>query len=230
MNSTDELLKNCTASLALVCHEMKNTVNSIIGFSTMIASGTENPKLKQYNKHIIRQNELLLRTLNDLIEVSRLELDSIRIEARCFDFNGLLTDLYDIFSTKCPKKIKLSPVYFPREFYVISDRIRLRQVFINLMSNALKNTEQGEIAFGLSTREKSQIICFVSDTGKGIPIEQQNNIFSLFFKSDPTAQGIGLGLAIVKNIIKLMKGRVWLESSPGKGSVFYFSLPVKYSK
>ncbi|MRT91877.1 ATP-binding protein [Ancylomarina sp. 16SWW S1-10-2] len=219
-----------TAFLASMSHEIRTPLNAIVGFSTLIAEESEDLKLLDLSDTIHNQNDLLLQLIDDLIDFSKVEAGILDFDNKLFDINKIIIELSLIFNTKCHKDVELIAKSSFDSFIVSSDELRVRQIFSNLISNAIKFTRKGNISFGYEVVDNSEIRCFVRDTGIGVPIDKQNEIFERFTKLDAFSQGTGLGLSIVKNIVELMNGEIWLESEPGKGSCFYFKIPSLIQK
>ncbi len=146
----------------------------------------------------------------------------------------LFADLYALF-IEYQKRIgkqyiqfRLNDSCYPQATEIYTDKIKLKQIFINLISNAFKFTEEGEIEFGCKYDKNHSILYYVADTGIGIPIDRQKLIFERFVQLNQdlpyNAGGTGLGLSIVKGMLQLLGGKIYLESAPGKGSTFYFTL------
>ena len=214
-----------SAFLASMSHEIRTPLNAIVGFSTFIAEESDNLKFKELSNAIHNQNDLLLNLIDDLIDFSKVEAGILDFENNVFNMNEIINELSLIFNSKCHKNVELVAKCSFDSFFVSSDELRIRQIFSNLISNAIKFTSKGSITFGYEVIDKSEIRCFVRDTGIGVPLDKQNEIFERFTKLDTFSQGTGLGLPIVKNIVGLMDGEIWLESEPGKGACFNFRIP-----
>jgi PAS domain S-box-containing protein len=225
-----------TAFLANMSHEIRTPMNSIIGFSNLLTDeGVEEIKKTEYLHHIIKSSNALLSLIDDIIDISKIEAEQLTISKSKFKLNSAIRELFNSFSESNKNdKVKLKLVFPPdSDIYEIdSDPLRMRQVLTNLIGNALKFTEKGtvEVGYSIEGKGKDAIVRFyVSDTGIGIPRDMHKTVFERFRQVDETTSrkfgGTGLGLAISKRIVELLNGEIWVKSEPGKGSVFYFTLP-----
>lgn len=220
-----------TAFLQNISHEIRTPMNGIIGFSQLLNTGDlTDEQRREYISIITKSSDRLLSILNDVIEISLIESGKIKAKNEVFDLNELMNELYDIF--KCQLKpgidFRMSKGLNSGESYISGDRVKISQIIYNLLSNASKFTEKGTIHFGYGIKNK-QLEFFVSDTGIGIDLKLHKVIFERFNKEDRSPhkmyEGIGLGLAICRGNLNILGGKIWLESEPGAGSTFYFSLP-----
>lgn len=223
-----------TAFLANMSHEIRTPMNAILGFSSLLneSSISEEDK-KMFTKLIHKNGELLLKLINDIIDISKIESDQLSISKESF----LLADLLDEVNwhyrdvAASPEKNEVSFVlenHLPEHYRCHTDKLRLKQVLDNLISNAMKFTTSGTVS--LKVHKRGEWIHFqVQDTGIGIPQEDLKNIFQRFRQGNEHASkhygGTGLGLAIAQKIVHLMGGDIGVKSIPGKGSDFYFYIP-----
>jgi len=223
-----------TAFLANMSHEIRTPMNAIIGFSKLIALTESKVKHKNFSKIIIENGHFLLTLVNDLIDISMIDSKQIKIKKSNFEIYPLLQDLMCVFEAQRLQKKKTHIEFnlqIPEEgenVALVSDPIRLKQILINLLSNALKFTNSGTISLGFEVFEE-EIRFFVKDTGIGIPLKDQEYIFERFRQaSNNTVKhgGTGLGLTISKSLIQLLDGSIWFTSEPGKGCCFYIQLPT----
>ncbi|MCG8698455.1 MAG: response regulator [Bacteroidales bacterium] len=222
--------------LANMSHEIRTPLNAILGFSELFAKENLNDETKEiYRRYINRSSNLLLNLVNDIIDISKIEAGKINIEFKNESINDILDELYfsvqKYIEQKDKKSLKLllsNPVA-SQNLTLSLDANRFRQVFINLLTNAVKFTLNGEIVFGINKATKTDITFFVKDTGIGIPSEKLDTIFNKFNQVESNkvmhVESTGLGLYISKKLIDLMKGEIWVESGINEGTTFYFSIP-----
>lgn len=224
-----------SAFLANMSHEIRTPMNSIVGFSKLIAEpDSSKEEINEYIRIINANSEQLLSIINDILDISKIESGIIAIQREDVDINRLYRDLLSSFKPKVyEKKIKLvNEIVNPIAQPIISDYIKLRQILSNLIGNAIKFTHQGSVSFG-HIIENNKIIFFVKDTGIGIQEDYQDMIFERFRQVEDSLSknkgGTGLGLSISKKLVNVMGGKIWLESETGKGSEFYFSIPLEFA-
>ena len=223
--------------LANMSHEIRTPMNGIIGFSQLLK---ENKMTSLERKHYIdlicSRGYHLLQIINDIIDISKLEAGQLQIRKETININRLLQDLYYVFHTQMEQEkhteITLIIENYPGDIdiNITSDYTKLEQVLVNLINNALKFTDKGEVKYGYYLDDEF-VTFYVSDTGIGIPVELHRTIFDRFMKinkrREKIQEGTGLGLAISKGIINLLNGKIWVKSEPEKGSVFFFTVPYK---
>ena len=223
--------------LANMSHEIRTPMNSILGFSQILEMEAENPRIREQAKNIVGSGNQLMAMINDLLDLSKIEAGKMRLELEPMELQTLCQDVYAIFEHKAQQKglnlILEIDENLPRA--VLLDEIRMRQVLINLLGNAVKFTHQGSVALKVEGyfSEEGQItpgLRFkVIDTGIGIAVQDQGRIFEAFEQQSGqrTRQygGTGLGLAITRRLVTMMEGKITVESAPGKGSTFIVTLP-----
>ncbi|MGQ8336445.1 ATP-binding protein [Sunxiuqinia sp. A32] len=222
-----------SAFLANMSHEIRTPMNSILGFADLLKESTIEPVTqKRYLDIIMQSGDRLLGIINDLIDISIIEAGQINIKIKETDINQLLTDQVSAFSPEAKRKSISLITEIPNSsvpFRLNSDPIKLGQIITNLINNALKFTQSGSITVGYTFTSDKFIQFFVKDTGVGIPEELHEIIFDRFHKTDIVVdkiiEGTGLGLSISKAFIELLGGKIWVESTPEKGSCFYFTHP-----
>ena len=214
--------------LANMSHEIRTPLNAIVGFSNLLVGTDELPdEDKTEYIRIINDNcELLLKLINDILEISRIESGSMSFTFETCNLSDVVEDVYEMCRLQAPSGVEFIRNLPDRELIVETDAVRVKQVIVNFANNAFKFTSSGYIAVGVEANETEKEVCvYVEDTGKGIPEEQQRMIFERFYKVDEFAQGTGLGLSICQVIADKLKGRLTLRSEPGRGSRFGLVLP-----
>lgn len=214
-----------SAFLANMSHEIRTPLNAIVGFSKLVIDAECTNEKEQYAEIIERNSEILLNLFNDILDLSSLEADSLSFNIRPIKLIDICLQLEQQFCYKVKNGTKLILDDVDTELYVSGDWNRIIQIISNLLSNAAKFTPKGEIHFGY--REKEDFVEFyVKDSGIGIPAERVATIFQRFGKINDFVQGAGLGLTLCRMLVEKMGGRIWLRSQEGKGSRFYFTLPL----
>jgi len=221
-----------TSFLKNLSHEVRNPINTILGFSEILQNGTHNPEKVRQLTGIIGQSALHLMTvIDDIINMSSIETDTVKVNQKTCNINELMENISHQLQPQAKIKgieFRLSGKLTNEEALAITDPTKLTQVISNLMQNAIKFTREGHVELGCTLHD-SHFQFQVSDTGIGISEEDQSVIFEQFRQVDNEHTGgnagMGLGLAIAKSYVELLGGRIWLESTPGKGSTFFFSVP-----
>ena len=224
-----------TSFLTNMSHEVRTPMNAIIGFSTLLNDvDISKEESSEYVSLITSNASLLLKIIDNVIEVARLEAGEVVLERKKIGINQLLVDLLEEFESRDTHRpnvtVNISSAGSDEEYMLYNDPSRLMQMLNILISNALKFTEEGSVDFGYKLIEDKFIEFIVKDTGIGIPASQQVNIFERFRQADNSLTrkfgGTGLGLTIVKHLVDLMGGHIELESIEGSGSLFRILLPI----
>lgn len=214
-----------SAFLANMSHEIRTPLNAIVGFSSILAATEEENEKQKYVNIIENNNTLLLQLISDILDLSKIEAGTLEFAYTNIELNNVLKELEKTLSMKVDAdKVKLSFNQPLPELYIRTEKNRITQVLINLLTNAIKFTPEGSITFGYEHRGK-EVYFYVKDTGCGIPQEQKEHIFDRFIKLNAFAQGSGLGLSICQTIIKYLDGEMGVDSEEGKGSTFWFTIP-----
>lgn len=224
----EEANKMKTAFVSNMSHEIRTPLNAIVGFSSILASEVENnPNLKEYVEIISKNSDLLLRLINDILDISRLESGRVQFNFESCNIIPYFHSIVKTLEQNASPGVKLLFNTEIEEFTLTTDIVRLQQVIINLISNAIKFTKQGTIELAYQPDEAHNRILFsVTDTGCGIPEDKQKKIFDRFEKLDEFVQGTGLGLSICQLTIQKMGGSIWVDGSYKEGARFIFSHPL----
>ena len=235
---TEELTRIKAEFLTNMGHKLRTPLNSIIGFADLLAkSETTAEERKEFSQLIVSQSNYLLQLVNNILQISKLDRHTLSLNKETITLNNLLDELNKLYADKlgnlnkrhidliCKKPADIL------KFKLTTDALKFTQIFTNLLDNALKFTDSGQIKFGYYSHEKDELMCFVSDTGIGINPRDKRDLFDVFrqadLKSKRTYGDTGLGLAICKGNANLLGGDIWVESEPDKGTTFYFT--VKYN-
>ena len=225
-----------TAFLQNISHEIRTPMNSILGFIELIQDpDITGDERKEYIEIIEKSGNRMLTTINDIINISKIEAGIVSLNIQPIDMRGLIYEVAGTFRPEAEKKGILINTDLPsieQDTILNGDQEKIFAIFVNLVKNAIKYSTHGTITIGF-TIHKEQFRCFVKDNGIGISKEKQNLIFERFTRiesiSSKNIEGAGLGLSIVKGYLTLMGGEISLFSETGKGSTFTFTIPVKGS-
>lgn len=226
-----------TAFLHNISHEIRTPMNAIVGFSALLSEPDLSTEAQQsYIKIITDSSDQLLAIVNDIIEISNIEVGIVKTNIDEIDLNKLMMDIYKQFSQKAAERsieFKLNTSLPGKKAIIATDSVKLLKIISNLLSNALKFTKKGKILLGYTLRD-DLLEFYVSDTGIGIHEDQFEKIFERFYQVENSAsrayEGTGLGLSITKAYVELLGGKIWLTSVPENGTTFYFSLPYTQSQ
>lgn len=210
--------------LANMTHDIRTPLNAIVGFSDLLSIETD-PEIRRHYLDLIKtNNDFLVHLINDVLDLSKIEANMLTFDYTDTYLPEVITDLYHTLRFRTTGKVELILDEVP-DIRLHTDSKRLTQVLMNLLTNALKHTQEGSIRFGYRTENES-IRFYVSDTGEGIPEKEQEKIFSRFVQLKGHKQGIGLGLAICKGIVNQMGGDIRVSSRIKEGTTFEFRLPL----
>ena len=218
--------------LSSMSHELRTPLNAILGFSELLCDeryGSLNERQRRYIEHINTGGRHLLKLINEILDLSKIEAGRLELAIETVRADNALGEVISAMRPLADRKAQILSQHTEVGLNVRADATRLRQVLMNLVGNAIKFTPEGGRVELNARREKGQVRIEVRDTGQGIPFEEQNRIFEAFYrlqKPGEVAEGTGLGLAITRRIVELHGGQLGLDSQPGQGSCFYFSLPA----
>lgn len=215
-----------SAFLANMSHEIRTPLNAIVGFSSLLAETGDEDEKREYSKMVEENNDLLLQLISDILDLSKIEAGTFDFRCRQVDVNTLCTDLVRSMRMRTKPGVELLFEPALENLIIESDPNRLTQVLANFVNNAIKFTTTGSIRVGYELPDEGYVRIFVTDTGIGIEPEACERIFERFVKLNSFVQGTGLGLSISRSIIEQLGGEIGVESEPGKGAKFWFTLPV----
>jgi PAS domain S-box-containing protein len=226
-----------SAFLANMSHEIRTPMNGIMGFTQLLKNEMFSQKeQKDYLDIINLKSKQLLQIINNIIDISKIEANQINIKHQSFSVNQMLKELFEEYQIELKEwkkdhiQLNIPDENLYKDVLIKSDKSRLRQILSNLISNAIKYTEDGYIEIGY-TQEEKNVVFYVKDTGIGISQEKQEIIFQRFRQAEDYSTrkygGTGLGLSISKALVKLLGGKIWLKSEEHKGSCFSFNIPLE---
>ncbi|MBN1183080.1 MAG: hybrid sensor histidine kinase/response regulator [Bacteroidales bacterium] len=217
--------------LANLNHEIRTPMNGIIGFCELLTNSNLNEERRKYFVSIIKDNSYrLLNIVNSILDLSRLEAGMVAITRDNVDINILFDDIAIVGkSLLANKNVDFRVFTELDQCIIVSDRFHLNRILNLLLDNAIKFTEKGKIEIGYIT-DNSEIVFYVKDTGIGISSKTKKCIFECFYQQEYALireyDGLGVGLTIANHLVRLLGGKIWLKTQPGKGSTFFFSVPV----
>ena len=222
--------------LASMSHELRTPLHTVIGFSELLGEeleGTLNEKQKRFVEHIHRDSLHLLDLINDVLDLSKIESGRLNLRPEVFDLPAVLEESLGSIRPQATLKSQTIETDVVSPLPLEADRLRIKQVLVNLLSNAVKFTPEGGLIRVTARANGRKAVISVSDTGIGIPKSEHESIFDKFYQVSATTKGVregtGLGLAITKHLVEAHGGEMSLESEPGKGSVFTFTIPLRGS-
>jgi signal transduction histidine kinase len=215
-------------------HELRTPLHTIIGFSDLLAEGLKGPlndDQKRFVGHIQRDSMHLLELINQILDLSKIESGLLELRSDTFEMSGAVEEVLSSVRLLGEAKLIRIETELGARVTLTADRLRFKQILLNLLSNAVKFSPEGEkVRIGATCRDGFAEVA-VSDNGIGVPESEHDSIFNKFYQVAVTTknvrEGTGLGLAITKALVEQHGGRIWLESEPGKGSCFRFTIPAQ---
>ena len=218
-----------SAFLANMSHEIRTPLNVIMGFSNLIVTAATEEEKRMYADVLENNCSLLLQLINDILDLSKIESGTLTFAEEEVELNMLLEELASAMRTRIiTEEVVLNCVTLSAPCFIVTEKKRLSQVLINLLTNAIKFTTKGSIHLGYEIHGK-MLYFYVSDTGCGLPESQKQKVFERFVRLDSAKPGTGLGLAICRTIVEKMGGCIGVESEEGKGACFWFTIPYALS-
>lgn len=207
-----------SAFLANMNHEIRTPLNAIVGFSQVLVDEEDKETRQEFANIIQNNNELLQRLVGDVLDLSKIDSNTMSLIYKKQDIASLMKEIYNVILLRMPDGVELL-LDDCEELEMETDRNRLTQILTNLLTNAIKHTREGFIRFGYKKTD-GFVEFFIQDSGEGIPEDKVDSIFSRFVQLDDWSKGVGLGLAICKGLVGQMQGKIWATSKLGEGSVF----------
>jgi len=226
-NRAEESDRLKSAFLANMSHEIRTPLNAIVGFTSVMPDVDSEEERQQLLDLIHENTQKLLRIIDDVVNISKVEAGKEELVLTNFDLNTALNEIADRHRNDVQPGVELNTAFAASELSITSDRNRICEVVKHYLLNALKFTTAGSITVGYDMPRGGRMRIWVRDTGKGVAVEHQQQIFERFFKVDEFVPGAGLGLSICQTMAHSMGGKVGVESKLGHGSFFWFELPLQ---
>lgn len=225
-NRAEESDRLKTAFIANMSHEIRTPLNAIVGFTSLLPDITDDAERQGLLDLVNENTQKLLRIVDDVVSISKIESGQEQLVMTTFDLNNLLIEAMNYFTSKVNPNVEMKQSFAQESLTITTDMIRLSTIAKHLVSNATKFTTQGTIEVGYDQPQDGRVVIWVRDTGKGIAEENLERIFERFFKVDEFVPGAGLGLSICRVMAYSLGGEITVDSKLGEGSVFRVSIPI----
>ena len=225
-NRAEESDRLKTAFIANMSHEIRTPLNAIVGFTSLLPDITDDAERQGLLDLVNENTQKLLRIVDDVVSISKIESGQEQLVMTTFDLNNLLIEAMNYFTSKVNPNVEMKQSFAQESLTITTDMIRLSTIAKYLVSNATKFTTQGIIEVGYDQPQDGRVVVWVRDTGKGIAEENLERIFERFFKVDEFVPGAGLGLSICRVMAYSLGGEITVDSKLGEGSVFRVSIPI----
>lgn len=226
-NIIEEQNKLKSVFLSNMSHEIRSPINAIVGFIDILGTSNDKKEIDKSINIINSSSQSLIKLLDDVSDMSKIEAGKISINKSNFDVNMVIDELCEINRIKLSKDVKLiCDTNINKELIILSDEYRFKQILTNLINNSIKFTKKGHIKLGYYLNN-GYITFYVKDTGIGVSDDNKKLIFKRYHKAVESKVGTGIGLSISKQLVNLLGGDIWFKSKIGEGSTFYFKLPYK---
>ena len=226
-NRAEESDRLKSAFIANMSHEIRTPLNAIIGFTSILPDVNDDAERKGLLDLVHENTQKLLRIIDDVVSISKVEAGQEEIVMTAFELNSTLQEQIDRYARDVNPGVEMNTMFANAEQIVTTDRNRLLEIIKHLLSNATKFTLKGSITMGYDEPSSGRIRLWVRDTGKGIAEEHQDRIFERFFKVDEFIPGAGLGLSVCHTLVQSLGGEMGVESKLGEGSNFWFEIPIQ---
>ena len=226
-NRAEESDRLKSAFIANMSHEIRTPLNAIVGFISILPDITDDGERKQLLDMVHENTQKLLRIIDDVVSISKVEAGKEELVMSAFDLNSLLLSIIQRYEGDLSAGVELTTTFAGAMQIVTTDHNRLVEIMKHLMSNAVKFTSRGTIAVGYDEPQEGRVRIWVRDTGKGIAEEHQVRVFERFFKVDDFIPGAGLGLSVCQTLVQSLGGQMGVESKLGEGSCFWVEIPIQ---
>jgi signal transduction histidine kinase len=226
-NRAEESDRLKSAFIANMSHEIRTPLNAIVGFTSILPDVTNDVERKELLDLVYENTQKLLRIIDDVVSISKVEAGQEELVMTAFDLNTVLSDMAVRYYKDVTPGVELTTSFASEMQSITTDHNRMQEIMKHLLSNAIKFTHQGKIVVGYDKPQENRIRFWVSDTGKGIAEEHLERVFERFFKVDEFIPGAGLGLSVCRTLAQSLGGEIGVESKLGEGSCFWVEIPIQ---